>query len=65
MYLHSQVDRKVVHMLSSEQVEKTLSLVSRKMFDVVVAHVNPWPKNLTERKYAVNTIKKQWEAMQG
>ena len=52
-------------MLSSEQVEKTLSLVSRKVFDVVVAHVNPWPKNLTERKYAVNTIKKQWEAMQG
>ena len=59
-----QVGPNSVHMFNSEGVERVLATMSHKGFEITVAHVSPWPRNLTEKKYAISKIKQLWEMKQ-
>ena len=32
---------------------------------MTVAHLHPWPRNLTEKRYAIMKIKEAWEKLEG
>ena len=56
---------KDVHMMKSSDVEKELAEMSKSGFDITVAHIKPWPQNLTEKKYALYEVKTKWEKKLG